>query len=244
MKTAIKKQVKFVPFKRTISFLDKNRNRALVTVELTDHNNYPEATFVADINGHHGQCDGTIKPSTKAQRELIALWNKVHLKKVNPAIFTADIALLADAIEKHEAKRKGKSFDELEDYELVEFIQNKDIFSQDRDVELCAALVRMFNLSENDIEDVEIKNTRATVQGIDYIAGTDDECDTEWEADLDNYLDDCVLPDLPENMKGYFDRERWMNDAKMDGRGHSLNRYDGSEESYSINGTEYFAYRS
>ena len=63
---------------------------------------------------------------------------------------------------------------------------------------------------------------------------TDDEADNRWDEELDYYLEDCVYPDLPENLKYYFDDEKWKNDARMDGRGHAVAHYDGEENEYKI----------
>ena len=63
----------------------------------------------------------------------------------------------------------------------------------------------------------------------EYLVVTDEEADELWDEDLENYIDDCILHELPENYRQYFDREAWKSDAKYDGRGHSLNRYDGNE---------------
>ena len=63
----------------------------------------------------------------------------------------------------------------------------------------------------------------------EYLVVTDDEADELWEQDLDSYLDECVMPEVEENMRRYFDREAWKSDARQDGRAHSLGRYDGNE---------------
>jgi hypothetical protein len=42
-------------------------------------------------------------------------------------------------------------------------------------------------------------------------------------------LEECVYPELPDNMRGYFDDTAWKRDARMDGRGHAISRYDGNE---------------
>jgi len=34
---------------------------------------------------------------------------------------------------------------------------------------------------------------------------------------------------MPKFTQFYFDDEKWKNDARMDGRGHSLSSYDGCE---------------
>jgi len=80
--------------------------------------------------------------------------------------------------------------------------------------------------------------------GREYNVYTDDEADDAWNESLDNYLDECVLPELPEQMQGYFDREAWKCDARHDGRGHSLSNYDGHERHQSTEyGGEYYLYR-
>jgi hypothetical protein len=94
-------------------------------------------------------------------------------------------------------------------------------------------------------EALEITVDRDTVtsQGIDYLTGNDDEMDSLWDDDLENYIDDCILCELPEQYRSYFDRESWKSDARHDGRGHSLNRYDGGEDSQTVEGEEIYIYR-
>jgi hypothetical protein len=77
----------------------------------------------------------------------------------------------------------------------------------------------------------------------EYTVMTDSEADKAWDESLDSYLDECVLPDLPETARMYFDDDKWKRDAKMDGRGHSLNHYDGGEEEANINDVDYYIYR-
>jgi len=68
----------------------------------------------------------------------------------------------------------------------------------------------------------------------EYLVCTDSEADELWDEELENYIDECILHELPECYRNYFDNEAWKSDAKMDGRGHSLNRYDGNE--YNVDG--------
>lgn len=63
----------------------------------------------------------------------------------------------------------------------------------------------------------------------EYAIGTEDEADNAWELSLDDYLEEFIYPELPENIVSYFDDEKWKRDARYDGRGHSLNSYDGDE---------------
>jgi hypothetical protein len=50
-----------------------------------------------------------------------------------------------------------------------------------------------------------------------------------WDASLQSYLDECILPELPSVAQMYFDEEAWKQDARFDGCGHALNGYDGVE---------------
>ena len=89
---------------------------------------------------------------------------------------------------------------------------------------------------ENELGKFEIKDythynllVLETEDGKEYAVGDDKEADDAWEESLDDYIDECILPEIPEQYQFYFDDKRWKNDAKMDGRGHSLAVYDGDE---------------
>ena len=77
----------------------------------------------------------------------------------------------------------------------------------------------------------------------EYEVLTDSEADDRWDDELNNYIDECILPELPDHLQNYFDEEEWKRDARFDGRGHAISRYDGREEEIKINGTWYFIYR-
>ena len=93
------------------------------------------------------------------------------------------------------------------------------------------------------IEETTYNDNIFEAEGSEWLVVTDEEADDLWEESLDSYLEDCVYPELPDNMQNYFDDEKWKQDAKIDGRGHSLNRYDGSEYSEKVNDTYYFIYQ-
>jgi hypothetical protein len=84
---------------------------------------------------------------------------------------------------------------------------------------------------------------RYSYEGAEYLVGDDDEMNGYWEEDLDNYLEECIYPELSGNLSMYFDDEKWKRDARTDGRANSLNRYDGGEEEQEFDGTVYYIYR-
>ena len=77
----------------------------------------------------------------------------------------------------------------------------------------------------------------------EYAVGTDSEADEAWEASLDSYLEECVYPELPDDIKNYFNDEAWKRDARFDGRGHSLSSYDGNENEVEANGETFYIFR-
>lgn len=79
--------------------------------------------------------------------------------------------------------------------------------------------------------------------GQEYYVLTDDEADDMVDRRLDDYLEELVYPEIPEHLRGYFDDEAWKEDAKTDGRGHTLSSYDGYEYEETVNDTTYFIYR-
>ena len=82
-----------------------------------------------------------------------------------------------------------------------------------------------------------------TAQGQRYLVVTDSEADQLWDEDLENYIDDCILPEVPESARNYFDRDKWKSDTQVDGRGHSLGRYDGCENEEEVDSITYYIYR-
>lgn len=223
--------------KRTIEFLDADRNKVVAECEITERNGFPEFTMSGDYAGGCGQVFDHVSPDGDNQKKLIDLWKEWHLNNKNrplPEDFEDELNDLLDEIESEEEEKTER------------YVEETDIalFENFMDSECALALALMLNLSVNEIDDIiEEKNDRWCVQGVGYLACSDDQMDEYWDEELDNYLEECVYPDLPENMKRYFDDDAWKRDAKMDGRAHSLNRYDSSELSQCINSTWYYAYR-
>lgn len=144
-------------------------------------------------------------------------------------------------IEEYETERKGDTLiSDLDKEEALTIIREVS----DDDANEIYAICCMFDLTANEIDDIAIEgHNRICVQGVDYLFGTDSEMDTAWDEALDNYLEECVYPELSGHLQNSFDDEAWKSDARMDGRGHSLNHYDGGELSYNVGEVYYYAYR-
>ena len=96
------------------------------------------------------------------------------------------------------------------------------------------ALAQLLGCKKSEIEQSSYDENIFEYESEEYLVVTDEEAYELWEQYLDNYLEECVYPELPDNMINYFDDEAWKRDARYDGRGHSLNRYDGTEEEITL----------
>lgn len=105
------------------------------------------------------------------------------------------------------------------------------------------ALAKHLNVNVDTIADEGHDTYTCSESPGEYLVLTDSEADERWNAYLDDYLDECVLGELPEIARNYFDRDAWKRDAKFDGRGHSLSSYDGAEHEAKIDGEWIYIYR-
>jgi hypothetical protein len=219
--------------KRKIEFLDKEKNKVVVNCEITTRNGYEEFTTSGEYKNGLGQIFDKVIPDGENQQKLIDLWNKWHLKEIDED-FEDELDSLLDNIEQEEEEKQER---EVEETDI-------DLFEDFNKPECALALALMLELSVSEIEDiVEESDNRWCVQGVDYLAGTDEEMDEKWDEDLENYIDECILSEIPEPYRFYFDNESWKSDARNDGRAHSLNRYNSGELEQKINETWYYAYR-
>lgn len=149
-----------------------------------------------------------------------------------------------DNIEKQLAIMKQEG----EDFLLIEDGENSKIWSTGKTL---SELEDEYQYSDEDdtfnqwvaknYEEVEVEEYDENSS--DWLVCTDQEADDKWEEELDSYIDECVLPMIPEGYRNYFDDERYKQDCKYDGRGHLLAIYDGAEYEQEINGTTYYLYR-
>jgi hypothetical protein len=77
----------------------------------------------------------------------------------------------------------------------------------------------------------------------EYTVYTDSEADAVWEEKLDEYIEERILPNIPEDFRNYFDDDAWKQDAIIEGRGHTLSLYDGDESEIEYKGVVYYIYR-
>lgn len=94
-----------------------------------------------------------------------------------------------------------------------------------------------------DPEDIEDKYGYYEAEGGEYRVMNDDDADMAWDESLEEYIDDCL--EMPDWIRPFFDRDKWKEEAKHDGRGHCLSGYDGNEDEdeEEVNGERYYIFR-
>ena len=95
----------------------------------------------------------------------------------------------------------------------------------------------------NFVEIEEFDDDLVEIDNEEYYVLTDSEADDKWDEYLDNYIDDVIMSEMPKHLQNYFDDERWKEDARYDGRGHSLASYDGHENEETIGDETFYIYR-
>ncbi len=93
-------------------------------------------------------------------------------------------------------------------------------------------------------EEVQDRTTPRETEDGEYMVLTDDEADSQWIEQLGQIFDDCYLPEIAPHLRDYFNRERWIEEAQQDGRGHTLSGYDGEEQEAEVDGETFYIYRT
>ena len=148
-----------------------------------------------------------------------------------------------------EALEVVRQAQELYDEYLAESEYSDDDEDKPFDFDTCNMPEKVKALSEwleCDPDDITEETDQIfSAHGREYLVVDDDEADELWDDYLDNYIDECL--EVPDSLEPYFDRDRWKEDARVDGRGHSLSRYDGCEHDVTVeyDGMKetYFIYR-
>lgn len=108
------------------------------------------------------------------------------------------------------------------------------------------AVAQFLGLDEEEKENLQVSSYDENIieyYSEEYEVLTDNEADDRWEQELDYYLEEIIYPELPDHLVNYFDDDAWKRDARFDGRGHAISRYDGCENEEKVNDTWFYIYR-
>ena len=167
-------------------------------------------------------------------------------KKNNNTIATLELESPMSDVIKDAFIELDKAYEEIVNSDEFSF----EIYPIDDESERFVALMQHLNLGFDSFNDFEFDDNNTFILGNGeyeevYKVLTDNEADDAYEEDLDYYIDEIILPEIPEQYHYYFDTEKWKDDARLDGsRGNSLASYDGVENEKMVDGTTYYIYRT
>jgi len=236
--------------KKTLTFHDENWDKAIVKIEITHRNWYPELTMSAEFKWHGWQCLDYIVPDNEYQKELIELWESNHLKEVDEWI----LITLEHCI---------SFIESIEDDTYSDPININDMgLSVDRiviakandlsvEVDRLLALIDITDLSIESLDDVEYDSNRKefSAEWNDWAIVTDDEADDMHYDYVENLIDDIGIAQL--NSWGPYIRQSddWTITVSQEvifspsERWEALNPYDGNEYESHINWEYWFGYQ-
>jgi hypothetical protein len=142
----------------------------------------------------------------------------------------------------------------LTDQELIDYITENYDFGAPESIGAIVRFLEYDNVEKEDLNQFLLNQLDKieengnykyfNIDEKDYIVGNDSEMEKAQDDYLENYIDDCVLYQIPEHLRHYFDDESFKEDLKMDGRGHHLASCDGNEQTVDFNDVTYYFYRT
>ena len=87
---------------------------------------------------------------------------------------------------------------------------------------------------------IRINNCIFEIGNKEYLVVDDTEREERFKESILNDIDEYM--EIPDNIRSYFDEERFIKDCKIDGYGHILSPNDGIENEEIVNGEWFFIY--
>ena len=139
-------------------------------------------------------------------------------------MFTTNLHILLDEIERLENARLSEvecQFKGTLEQIVADQIDETDVPLIEEDLgeewRRKVALASHLGLDYQGCFDIEVDEDDAdevSYSGENYLVCDDGEMETRWDEELENYIDECILPEMPENARRYFNKEVWKDDAK------------------------------
>jgi len=222
-----------VIYKRRIKYHDKDNIIRESELEITTINGYIEYTQ------SNPDCQSDFNPKEEPQTALHNLWTTWHIRKYCELDDRPKIEELinlcnsiCDSIEQEE-----------EEYLNSIGRKTEDDIDDDRILALGNHLGLTYSEMYDDIIKVRYGDYNYEYGNQEYLVMTDCEANILYDECLSNYIEECILPELPKGYRKYFDNDAWKEDVAIDGREHWLASYDGREYCKEVNGETYYIYR-
>ena len=126
--------------------------------------------------------------------------------------------------------------------------EKTDLLSKFEEKEIALAMHNNNDFDSLSLGDCEglLEESRKQIKDGGYTIYGDDEADDEWGNVLNNYIGEQIYPEIIKTsptLYNYFDEVAWKYDARRNGRGYYLSKYNGNEYEQTVNGTTYYIYR-
>lgn len=231
-------------FKKYIRILDAERNRFLLTIEVTDRNWCLQFTMSWEWLWSSGQNIDSINPNTESQEKIIQFWKDYHIKEINEWIYDELVEMVLPELEEESKAIQLIS----DDIERLQEILDETGHRKYSDRQIAIAL--MLDLPEEELEeDVDIDEADKTyieIQGSNYYFGTDEEMEDQHKESIEQTTDDCYIDN---NLKDSSLWKRWYITIDYDRiaddtpRSEQLASYDWDELSQTIDWVDYYMYK-
>jgi len=202
-----------------VRFIDANGSVIDLEINQTYRNGYREFTASAwERGGGGGQMQDRIVPTNDAQKKLIELWNKYHLKEINDKVW-GEILRAVKEVKRIEEEKKANSklsWEDIDDPKIVALGKLLDI-SPDQANEIISGSGTQYNVGEGY-----------------YIVATDEEADNLAYEDVENLVDDIGLSSFNVNWDDVVQTD-WFDMAMQE----SYDSYVEDIESESASSDEY-----
>ncbi len=147
-----------------------------------------------------------------------------------------------DIVEDLETNLSGKFVDPFENSDLTH--QYEDVLECFSTVHEAIALAKCLDIDLENVSD-EGCGHGYSAEGCEYICCGEEDALEMAEESLSSYVDECILPEVPENYRDYFDTDKFIRDCiRDDGLGHVLASYDGCENTENYSDNTFYIYRT
>lgn len=219
-------------YKRQVYYHDADNKLQSSILEITTRNGYIEYSQC------NPDCQSDFNPKIDGQKQLHDLWNKWHIKKY---------CELNDEDKKQELINLCNSICDLIEEEERDYLKSleektEDDIDDDRILALGNHLGLTYTEMYDDIIEAKYGDYNYEYGNQEYLVMTDCEANILYDECLSNYIEECILPELPKDYRKYFDNDAWKEDVAIDGREHWFS-YDGHEYYKEVDGEIYYIYR-
>ncbi len=203
-------------------------------IEGKEDSEYEESELLAQLKSHLRCPDSMLQDylnhAKGIEEELVDLWQD-QWEELEDLIEDLEVNLTEEFIDPYVGNVLLTEYEEV----LQEFEHPNE----------ASALAKYLNVDVSLVEELGFTDFTYSYGGREYLCCEYKVAVAKAEDCIRNYVDDCVLSELPEIYRDFFDVERFvMTCLDTDGVAHNLSTYDGEENVSHYREIEYLIYRT